>query len=72
MRNLAGYAGPLAVVMADQDELIPNRLTLRLYQSFAGRKQLWHLKHATHNTWQDSTDSAWLEDVMGFLEHRTG
>jgi pimeloyl-ACP methyl ester carboxylesterase len=70
VQNLAGYAGPLAVVMADQDELIPSRLTLRLYESFAGRKQLWHLKYATHNTWQDSTDTAWWEDVMGFLGRR--
>jgi len=70
VRNLADYAGPLAVVMADQDELIPSRITLRLYESFAGRKQLWHLEHATHNTWQDSTDKAWWEDVMGFLGQR--
>ena len=70
VQNLAGYAGPLAVIMADQDELIPSRLTVRLYESFAGRKQLWRLEHATHNTWQDSTDRAWWEDVMGFLGGR--
>ena len=67
VRNLAGYAGPVVVVMAGRDELIPNRCTERLFASLGGSKQMQRLDLATHNTWRDHTAEAWWQEVMGFL-----
>ena len=68
-RNLAGYPGPLAIVMAGQDELIPNECTLALDRSFTGKKQLTVLKQATHNDWVDWTDRKWWDQTMRFLRN---
>jgi uncharacterized protein len=70
VRNLANYPGPLAVIMAGHDELIPAECTQALYASFEGRKQLWTLRHATHNGWHDFTNQEWWRSVMLFLEGR--
>jgi uncharacterized protein len=70
VRNLASYPGPLAVIRAGKDELIPAECTLALYASFTGRKQMWTLKHATHNGWHDFTNQEWWRGVMQFLEGR--
>ena len=70
VRNLADYPGPLAVIPAGQDELIPAACTQNLYVSLTGRKQLWPLRHATHNTWQDFTNPEWWRSVTRFLEDR--
>jgi hypothetical protein len=70
VRNLATYPGPLAMILAGQDELIPTPCTQTLFSSFAGRKRLWTLAHATHNTWQVFTQQAWWQEVMSFLDGR--
>jgi len=68
-KNLADYPGPLVIVMAGQDELIPNDSTLALHASFKGVKQLATFKRATHNTWLGWTERAWWEGTMDFLNH---
>jgi pimeloyl-ACP methyl ester carboxylesterase len=70
VRNLADYPGPLAVIMAGKDELIPNRCTQPLYAAFAGRKQMWPLRYATHSTWQDFTNPELWRQAMLFLDAR--
>lgn len=67
MENLAGYGGPVAVIMAKRDEIIPNRLTERLYASLGAPKRLWTFENAGHNDWPSGPESGWWDEVMTFL-----
>ena len=48
-RALQGFAGPLAVIMAEEDDVIPADSTLRLFESYSGPKRLWRIPRAGHN-----------------------
>ena len=65
--NLAKYKGPVAVLMAGQDEVIPNRLTERLYEGLPQPKRLWVFKRSGHNDWPSDPEQAWWDEVMDFL-----
>jgi alpha-beta hydrolase superfamily lysophospholipase len=71
VRNLRGFDGPVAVIMADRDRVIPNAHTLRLYESLPGEKRLWVFEHAGHNTWPTAPDAAWWAEVMEFIAGST-
>lgn len=63
---LRGFPGPLAVVVADDDEVIPNRFGKALHDSFAGPKRIW-VKPGRHNTIHDALDAEWWREAVGFL-----
>ena len=65
--NLAGYHGPVAVAMAGQDEIIPNRLTQHLYETLRDPKRLWTFPNAGHNSWPSNPDESWWIEMMNFL-----
>lgn len=66
--NLSSFSGPLAVVAAERDEIIPPHHAQKLYQSFPGRKRMWTILAAGHNDWPyHITDVTWKE-VMEFLD----
>jgi uncharacterized protein len=65
--NLRHFPGPVAVLMADHDEIIPNRLTTRLYQSISATKRLWVFPNAGHNSWPIAPTSSWWDEVMKFV-----
>jgi len=65
--NLAEFPGPIGIVMAQGDEIIPNRHTQRLYDQLTGNKQLWTLERVGHNTWLDTVDVAWWQEIVTFL-----
>jgi len=65
--NLRQWAGPLAVVAAEQDEIIPSRNARRLFDSLACPKRLWVLPGVGHNNWPAAVGERWWGDVMGFL-----
>jgi hypothetical protein len=67
VRNLAGFGGPVAVLMAGRDEVIPNEHTIRLHESLPGEKQLWVFEEAGHNTWPTSPDADWWGEIVAFL-----
>ncbi|MGD2184622.1 MAG: alpha/beta fold hydrolase [Desulfobacterales bacterium] len=66
--NLLNYQGPVAVVMAGQDEIIPNPLTRRLYDSLRQPKRLWIFAQAGHNSWPSGPHEPWWEEMMNFLQ----
>jgi alpha-beta hydrolase superfamily lysophospholipase len=70
--NLAHYLGPVAVVMAGQDEIIPTRLTLRLYESIRSPKRLWTFPNAGHNSWPSGSTESWWSEMMRFLDSSAG
>lgn len=63
---LKNYRGPLAVTVADEDEVIPNRFGRQLYDSYAGPKRLWG-KPGMHNTILGSLDAVWWREVVEFV-----
>ena len=72
IRNLQKYSGPVAVLMAEKDEVIPNRLTQSLYRSIQSTKRLWTFTDAGHNSWSASQDLAWWVEVMDFISGKPG
>ncbi|MFC2164182.1 alpha/beta hydrolase [Acidobacteriota bacterium] len=65
--NIHDYEGPVAILMADQDEIIPASLTKHLYESLTGTKKLWVFPNAGHNSWPTDPDESWWAEVMDFL-----
>jgi len=69
VRNLNRYRGPVAVAIAENDEVIPPRRGRRLFDLLTGRKKLWLLPGAGHNNWPDAVDSLWWSEVMRFVTY---
>ncbi|MBN2242624.1 MAG: alpha/beta fold hydrolase [Acidobacteria bacterium] len=67
IRNLRQFHGPVAVLMADKDEVIPNRLTLSLYRNIHPAKRLWTFRDAGHNSWPSDAGLPWWSEVMDFV-----
>ncbi|MBN1222694.1 MAG: alpha/beta fold hydrolase [Candidatus Aminicenantes bacterium] len=67
VENLREFSRPTAILMAGQDEIIPNRLTKRLFESFNGRKKMWTFPLAGHNSWPAAPDESWWAEVMDFV-----
>ncbi len=64
--NLKDFKNPVAVLMADTDEIIPNKHTLAFYESLSSPKRLWVFKNAGHNTWPTSPTEKWWQEVTAF------
>lgn len=69
--NLRNYSGNTAVILAEEDEIIPNRNTMKLYESISGKKKLWEFAEAGHNSLPIHPRSRWWEEVMNFVNHTT-
>jgi len=67
VRSLERYPGPVAVAVAERDEVIPPGHGRRLFQSLSGRKRLWVLPGAGHNDWPGVVDPPWWSEVMRFV-----
>jgi uncharacterized protein len=70
IHNLEGFSGPVAVILADQDEVIPNRLTMKLYNSLKTRKRIWIFPGSGHNSWPTAPELVWWAEVMRFVTTR--
>ena len=66
-QNLQPLNIPIAVVMAGQDQLVPNAHSERLFQSLTTRKKLWRFESAGHNNVPMDPNLAWWGEVMQFL-----
>jgi pimeloyl-ACP methyl ester carboxylesterase len=60
---LQHYRGPVGVLLAGRDELVPNASGRRLYAGYAGPKRLWETPEATHNDLADQPATFWMEVV---------
>ena len=67
IENLSHYSGNIAVIMAKQDVVIPNQLTLNLYNHLKTRKKLWQFSDADHNTLPLSPEQSWWPEVLSFI-----
>ncbi len=68
VKNVESYAGPVALVVAEQDEIIPSRHSMRLFESVTSDKRLWILPGAGHNSWPVQPDAPWWREVVDFVE----
>lgn len=66
--NLQGFHGPVAMLLAERDEVIPSRHTLALYDSISGPKKLWRFENAGHNNLPMDVRQLWWSEVMGFID----
>ena len=66
--NLNRWGGPVAVVIAAQDEIIPARHGQHLFDSLSTPKRRWVFEHGSHNNWPIEADAPWWDEVIQFLE----
>lgn len=64
---LKSFHGPLVVIVAERDEIVPRKSSQRLYEAYQGPKKLWTLA-GSHNTWLGFTDRRWWARVIEFLQ----
>lgn len=66
-RALSRYEGPVVVVTAGADEVVPARLGRALLQNYKGPSRLLEQRGATHNTLDLEPGAAWWDEAMKFL-----
>lgn len=66
-KALTSYHGPVAILLAGNDAVIPKELGVALYDSYEGPKRLWVQEGAGHNTLNYDIRATWWSEVTGFL-----
>jgi pimeloyl-ACP methyl ester carboxylesterase len=70
--NLQSFTGPVAVLMAGQDSVVPKQHTMGLYDSLTGPKKLWYFENAGHTDWPTGSHESWWREVMDFVAAEEG
>lgn len=65
--NLQSFDRPVAVAMALNDEVIPNKHTMALFNAIKAPKRLWQFENAGHNSWPTQPNAPWWREVMAFV-----
>lgn len=65
--RLDNFQGRTAVIMAEEDEIIPNRRTLALFDALQGPKKLWRFESAGHNSLPLEPWQRWWQEAMRFI-----
>lgn len=66
--NLNRWGGPVAVLIAARDEIIPAAHGERLFNALNGVKRRWDFASSGHNDWPVAPDEAWWDEVLAYLE----
>lgn len=64
---LASFNRPVAVVLAERDDIVPSRFGMALYQSLTPAKRLKILQGSGHNDWVYHMDEQDWRDMTAFL-----
>ena len=67
-RALKEYSGPVAVVLAGNDYIVPTRFGQALFDGYDGPKKLWIQPSAGHNTLDYDASAGWWKEVAHFLQ----
>ena len=70
--NLKTYGGPVAVIGAEMDDVIPLRHAQTLYDALQTRKKLWIIKGAGHNDWSILVQPPWWKGITDFVRGDAG
>ena len=65
--NLKAFTQPVAMAIAEADEVVPNKHSIRLYESISAPKRLWRFAGAGHNSWPTNPTEKWWQEAMQFL-----
>jgi len=65
--NLKGYDGRIAVLLAENDEVVPMQHGINLYESITTEKKLWRFKKASHNEVPIEPELRWWQEVTEFI-----
>jgi pimeloyl-ACP methyl ester carboxylesterase len=68
---LRGFSGPLAMLIAGEDEVVTPAQGRLLFDQFGGPKRLWIEAGGHHNTLDFSPGAPWWHEVSDFLLRRT-
>lgn len=68
LAHVAAYRGPVAVLLAAHDEIVPGELSRRLYARSAEPRRLWVFEGVGHNDWPSDAHEVWWQQVVEFLE----
>lgn len=68
---LRGYRGPVAFILAGEDEIVTAADGLRLHDSYSGPKFLKVLPGVGHNEIDQSSDAPWWREMSDFLTNGT-
>jgi len=66
LANLSGFDGRVAVLVAENDQVIPPARGLALYEGLTVEKRLWTFPGAGHNSWPSNPSAAWWDEVFAF------
>jgi len=68
IKNLESFRGRIAIIGAEQDEVIPIGHARKLYESLpAPAKKMWVFQEAGHNDWYVFANNKWWQEVMAFI-----
>jgi pimeloyl-ACP methyl ester carboxylesterase len=65
--HLATFDRPVAVAVAERDDIVPARFGVALYATLASPKRLTTFKAAGHNDWTARVESGWWRETTSFL-----
>lgn len=66
--NLNRWGGPVAVVIAARDEIIPAKHGQRLFDALITAKRRWVFEDGSHNNWPNDAGAQWWDEVLTFLQ----
>ena len=65
--NLQPFEGNVAVILAENDEVVPIQHGQKLYDSMTTKKKLWLFAKATHNQMPVTAELQWWKEVIEFM-----
>jgi uncharacterized protein len=68
---LKNYHGPIAMLFAGQDVVVPNRFGHQLYDSYQGPKKFWQVPQAGHEDLLSQTDGWWQKLIAFWKSNAT-
>ena len=69
LTRLTNYQGSVTVLLAEQDEVVPNQRTMALLDGLPGLKKLWRFENAGPNSLPLVAGRPWRAEIMHFLDH---
>ena len=70
--HVRNFHGPVAVLLAGRDEVVPKKFGQRLFEGYAGPKKLWETPGASHNEVYHQPAEFWREVVAFWHETSQG
>jgi hypothetical protein len=67
---LCSYHGPVGMLVAGEDQVVPEKFGRRLYDKYTGPKRLWEFPRGNHGTVMVQPSEVWKQIVDFWQAHR--